>query len=326
MSLSQEKSEISDKILLKLFNKYGIKKVIDTAITKILESKNDNLSQIINTLLNNIGSENLLQKILLLAKEKNFVLNENENNNNNIDLNEKNNSDNENNLQKKREREMNENNIDIKAIINNIKNISNNNNNNLNNNLNNNNNIINKNEDTESFNEESVSSISNKQKFKQKKTYSSSNKISSYYEEEENESEDDSLITETNNNNNINNSNNIKNSSSNNNKKISDFTEDSIRKYKYLSRMHKVENIKLLEKYERVGKGGFLIPTGENKERFVYAISGLPSKKNIYFRCSDRTCHAKGKIEINEEHSFVLTKQHEKPLQQHSYYVKLNNL
>ena len=90
--------------------------------------------------------------------------------------------------------------------------------------------------------------------------------------------------------------------------------------------MHKVENIKLLEKYERVGKGGFLIPTGENKERFVYAISGLPSKKNIYFRCSDRTCHAKGKIEINEEHSFVLTKQHEKPLQQHSYYVKLNNL
>jgi len=325
MSLSQEKSEISDKILLKLFNKYGIKKVIDTAITKILESKNDNLSQIINTLLNNIGSENLLQKILLLAKEKNFVLNENENNNNNIDLNEKNNSDNENNLQKKREREMNENNIDIKAIINNIKNISNNNNNNLNNNLNNNN-IINKNEETESFNEESVSSISNKQKFKQKKTYSSSNKISSYYEEEENESEDDSLITETNNNNNINNSNNIKNSSSNNNKKISDFTEDSIRKYKYLSRMHKVENIKLLEKYERVGKGGFLIPTGENKERFVYAISGLPSKKNIYFRCSDRTCHAKGKIEINEEHSFVLTKQHEKPLQQHSYYVKLNNL
>ena len=303
MSLSQEKSEISDKILLKLFNKYGIKKVIDTAITKILESKNDNLSQIINTLLNNIGSENLLQKILLLAKNKNIVLNENTNSDYNI-----NNIDDDEHLQKKRQREMNENNIDIKAIINNIKNISNNNNNN-------------KNDDTESFNEESVSSISNKQKNKLKKTHSSSNINNSYdendneNEDEENESESDSNITETNNNNN-----NISN-----NKKISDFTEDSIRKYKYMSRMHKVENIKLLEKYERVGKGGFLIPTGENKERYVYAISGLPSKKNIYFRCSDRTCHAKGKIEINEEHSFILTKQHEKPLQQHSYYVKLNN-
>ncbi len=316
MSLSQEKSEISDKILLKLFNKYGIKKVIDTAITKILESKNDNLSQIINTLLNNIGSENLLQKILLLAKNKNIVLNENNNNTSNLDyninnINEKGDDD---VLQKKRQREeMNENNIDIQAIINNIKNISNNNNNNNNNN--------NKNEDTESFNEESVSSISNKQKNKLKKTHSSSNINNSYYEndneneDEENESESDSNITETNNNNN----------NTSNNKKISDFTEDSIRKYKYMSRMHKVENIKLLEKYERVGKGGFLIPTGENKERYVYAISGLPSKKNIYFRCSDRTCHAKGKIEINEEHSFILTKQHEKPLQQHSYYVKLNN-
>ena len=311
MSLSQEKSEISDKILLKLFNKYGIKKVIDTAITKILESKNDNLSQIINTLLNNIGSENLLQKILLLAKNKNIVLNENNNNIPNTDYNINNIEDDNDyeHLQKKRQREMNENNIDIKAIINNIKNISNNNNNN------------NKNEDTESFNEESVSSISNKQKNKLKKTHSSSNINNSYYEndneneDEENESESDSNITETNNNNN-----NITN-----NKKISDFTEDSIRKYKYMSRMHKVENIKLLEKYERVGKGGFLIPTGENKERYVYAISGLPSKKNIYFRCSDRTCHAKGKIEINEEHSFILTKQHEKPLQQHSYYVKLNN-
>ena len=316
MSLSQEKSEISDKILLKLFNKYGIKKVIDTAITKILESKNDNLSQIINTLLNNIGSENLLQKILLLAKNKNIVLNENNNNTSNSDynINSINEKDDDDVLQKKRQREeMNENNIDIQAIINNIKNISNNNNNNNNNN--------NKNEDTESFNEESVSSISNKQKNKLKKTHSSSNINNSYdendneNEDEENESESDSNITETNNNNN-----NISN-----NKKISDFTEDSIRKYKYMSRMHKVENIKLLEKYERVGKGGFLIPTGENKERYVYAISGLPSKKNIYFRCSDRTCHAKGKIEINEEHSFILTKQHEKPLQQHSYYVKLNN-
>ena len=314
MSLSQEKSEISDKILLKLFNKYGIKKVIDTAITKILESKNDNLSQIINTLLNNIGSENLLQKILLLAKNKNIVLNENNNNISNSDynINSINEKDDDDILQKKRQREeMNENNIDIQAIINNIKNISNNNNNNNNN----------KNEDTESFNEESVSSISNKQKNKLKKTHSSSNINNSYdendneNEDEENESESDSNITETNNNNN-----NISN-----NKKISDFTEDSIRKYKYMSRMHKVENIKLLEKYERVGKGGFLIPTGENKERYVYAISGLPSKKNIYFRCSDRTCHAKGKIEINEEHSFILTKQHEKPLQQHSYYVKLNN-
>ena len=314
MSLSQEKSEISDKILLKLFNKYGIKKVIDTAITKILESKNDNLSQIINTLLNNIGSENLLQKILLLAKNKNIVLNENNNNTSNSDynINSINEKDDDDVLQKKRQREeMNENNIDIQAIINNIKNISNNNNNNNNN----------KNEDTESFNEESVSSISNKQKNKLKKTHSSSNINNSYdendneNEDEENESESDSNITETNNNNN-----NISN-----NKKISDFTEDSIRKYKYMSRMHKVENIKLLEKYERVGKGGFLIPTGENKERYVYAISGLPSKKNIYFRCSDRTCHAKGKIEINEEHSFILTKQHEKPLQQHSYYVKLNN-
>ena len=314
MSLSQEKSEISDKILLKLFNKYGIKKVIDTAITKILESKNDNLSQIINTLLNNIGSENLLQKILLLAKNKNIVLNENNNNTSNSDynINNINEKDDDDVLQKKRQREeMNENNIDIQAIINNIKNISNNNNNNNNN----------KNEDTESFNEESVSSISNKQKNKLKKTHSSSNINNSYdendneNEDEENESESDSNITETNNNNN-----NISN-----NKKISDFTEDSIRKYKYRSRMHKVENIKLLEKYERVGKGGFLIPTGENKERYVYAISGLPSKKNIYFRCSDRTCHAKGKIEINEEHSFILTKQHEKPLQQHSYYVKLNN-
>ena len=314
MSLSQEKSEISDKILLKLFNKYGIKKVIDTAITKILESKNDNLSQIINTLLNNIGSENLLQKILLLAKNKNIVLNENNNNTSNSDynINSINEKDDDDVLQKKRQREeMNENNIDIQAIINNNKNISNNNNNNNNN----------KNEETESFNEESVSSISNKQKNKLKKTHSSSNINNSYdendneNEDEENESESDSNITETNNNNN-----NISN-----NKKISDFTEDSIRKYKYMSRMHKVENIKLLEKYERVGKGGFLIPTGENKERYVYAISGLPSKKNIYFRCSDRTCHAKGKIEINEEHSFILTKQHEKPLQQHSYYVKLNN-
>ena len=314
MSLSQEKSEISDKILLKLFNKYGIKKVIDTAITKILESKNDNLSQIINTLLNNIGSENLLQKILLLAKNKNIVLNENNNNTSNSDynINSINEKDDDDVLQKKRQREeMNENNIDIQAIINNIKNISNNNNNNNNN----------KNEDTESFNEESVSSISNKQKNKLKKTHSSSNINNSYdendneNEDEENESESDSNITETNNNNN----------NTSNNKKISDFTEDSIRKYKYMSRMHKVENIKLLEKYERVGKGGFLIPTGENKERYVYAISGLPSKKNIYFRCSDRTCHAKGKIEINEEHSFILTKQHEKPLQQHSYYVKLNN-